>query len=177
MDLQPGEERVGSHLIRAHVATLGEGPRSSLDKPHIAAAGSQQLQPSKQKRDPIPQPEKQNGAWSSTNTLSDISAVLRSKNAGPYEITIDVIFESETTFRAVRDSPILSRERVSKALNIPEDEIIWLGFFEPALAFKVTIPRIRAGKKVAAGGFMENDIHGSQQHLGLATMRLMDIYL
>lgn len=85
---------------------------------------------------------------------------------------MDVIFESECTFRAIRESGILSPIKVAEALGIPESDIVWTGFFEPALAFKVTIPRFRGGKKASAGSFMENDIHGSQQHLGLSVLKL-----
>ncbi|TDZ35396.1 hypothetical protein CTRI78_v011492 [Colletotrichum trifolii] len=67
--------------------------------------------------------------------------------------------------------------RVAEALEISEQDIVWAGFFDPALAFKVTIPRLRGGKRAAAGSFMENDIHGSQQHLGLALLKLPDDFM
>lgn len=85
---------------------------------------------------------------------------------------MDVIFESESIFRAIRESELLSPINVAEALGISESDIVWAGFFEPALAFKVTIPRFRGGKKASAGSFMENDIHGSQQHLGLSVLKL-----
>ena len=33
--------------------------------------------------------------------LKDIAAVIRSKNAGPYELTLDVIFTDEAVFQKV----------------------------------------------------------------------------
>ena len=50
-----------------------------------------------------------------------------------------------------------------------------MGFYDPAKAFKVTIPRVRSSIKKAAGGFMENDVHGSQEHVGLATLKLPQV--
>lgn len=105
-------------------------------------------------------------------TLGDIASILRSKNAGPYEITFDVMFKSEEVFRSVQKSEILTKETIAHILGVSEAEIIWSGFFAPALAFKVTIPRKRRGQLVSAGGFMENDVHGSQQYQPLMNMKL-----
>ncbi|KAK8006592.1 hypothetical protein PG991_012889 [Apiospora marii] len=106
--------------------------------------------------------------------LGDIARVLRSKNAGPYEITLDVMFETEATYQAVKQSGLLAEDRVAAALGVSREHIVWRGFFDPARAFKVTIPRIRGGKLVPAGGFMEDDVHGTQQHLELFNLRLSD---
>ena len=85
---------------------------------------------------------------------------------------MDVVFKSKATYHWVKESNFLTPENVARSLGIAKEDIVWMGFFEPALAFKVTIPRFRAGKRVAAGGFMENDVHGSQQHIGLANLKL-----
>ncbi|KAK8107590.1 uncharacterized protein PG998_009603 [Apiospora kogelbergensis] len=106
--------------------------------------------------------------------LGDIARVLRSKNSGPYEITMDAMFESEATYRAVKQSGLLSEESVAATIGVSMEHIVWCGFFDPARAFKVTIPRIRGGKLVPAGGFMEDDVHGTQQHLELFNMKLPD---
>ncbi|KAK8086814.1 hypothetical protein PG994_001788 [Apiospora phragmitis] len=106
--------------------------------------------------------------------LGDITRVLRSKNAGPYEITLDAMFESEATYQTIKHSGLLSEESVAAALGVSRDHIVWCGFFDPARAFKVTIPRIRGGKLVPAGGYMEDDVHGTQQHLELFNMKLSD---
>ncbi|KAL8393801.1 hypothetical protein RB595_003522 [Gaeumannomyces hyphopodioides] len=110
-------------------------------------------------------------------TLFDLCQVLRSKNAGPYEITLDAIFASGDDYVRVRDSGVLSRQRVASALGVSETDIVWMGFWDAAAAFKVTIPRRRCrpggGKSIAAaGGFMEDDVHGSQEHLGLADIEV-----
>lgn len=112
-------------------------------------------------------------------TLFDLCQVLRSKNAGPYEITLDAIFASRDDYVRVRDSGLLSRQTVASALGVPEADIVWMGFWDPAAAFKVTIPRRRnrpgakkSGAAAAAGGFMEDDVHGSQEHLGLADIEI-----
>lgn len=112
----------------------------------------------------------------SPKILSDVSQILRSKNAGPYEITIDILFFTREIYNRIQKSGLLSSENVSEALKIAQEHIIWAGFFEPALAFKVTIPRFRGGKMTSAGSFMEDDVHGSQQHTGIAKLRLPESY-
>jgi hypothetical protein len=82
------------------------------------------------------------------------------------------MFASTEAYEAIKSSDLLSASNVAKAIGISEEDIIWIGFFDPAISFKVTTPRIRSGKKKSAGGFMENDIHGSQEHMGLASLRL-----
>ena len=42
-------------------------------------------------------------------TLYDIAKVIRSKNAGPFSITLDVLFDSETVYRKVKDSNLINR--------------------------------------------------------------------
>ncbi|KAI1759241.1 hypothetical protein GGR53DRAFT_165570 [Hypoxylon sp. FL1150] len=109
---------------------------------------------------------------SKPTTLGDLAKVVRSKNAGPYEITFDLIFESRDTYLKMKNSDLLSAKAIADAYNLLEGDIVWCGYFDPAQAFKATIPRIRAGKRTPGGSFMENDVHGSQQHLPLVNVKL-----
>ncbi|KAJ4149043.1 hypothetical protein NW754_000479 [Fusarium falciforme] len=170
MDLEPGEERLildnetpSSKAQQLHpTLLLGKASQvSEINFPNLhqnSPPRATRIQPTQPPREP--------------KTLSEVCRILRSKNAGPYEITIDAIFDSEADYQAIKSSGLLSPTNVSKALGISKEDIIWMGFFDPAMAFKVTIPRVRSGKKKSAGGFMESDIHGSQEHLGLANLKL-----
>ncbi len=105
-------------------------------------------------------------------TLGDIASVVRSKNAGPYEITLDVIFDDPVVYRRIKEGRLLPPERIAALYGIAVADIVWSGFFDPALAFKATIPRRRDGKPQSSGAFMENDVHGSQNHLPLLNLTL-----
>ena len=105
-------------------------------------------------------------------TLIDIAKVVRSKNAGPYEITLDVMFDDNAVYQTVKQSGLLSGEIIAKLYNIPVEAIVWCGFFDVALAFKATIPRQRGGKGACSGGFLESDVHGSQQYVPLMELEL-----
>ncbi|TQN69637.1 hypothetical protein CSHISOI_05817 [Colletotrichum shisoi] len=179
MDLEADEERLShpSRLVCSKVSVFGkaERARSQQDlKSHyeVFEPGHSTLSGKETSTSASASQESQSASSHPPETLSDISRVLRSKNAGPYEITMDVMFESQAVFDAVEASDLLSPANVAEALRVRPEDIVWSGFFAPALAFKVTIPRFRAGKMASAGSFMENDIHGSQQHLGLSGMKL-----
>lgn len=177
MELDEGEERLkaGRQLIRSSINMYGQGDQLTSDARF--RAGVAQLQ------DVYPIPEVSQAArgnhipnvMSNPVTLSDACRVLRSKNAGPFEITLDAIFVSKAAYQSVKASGLLSKERVAEVLGVAGKDIVWMGFSDPALAFKVTIPRFRAGKMRSAGGFMESDIHGSQQHTDLASIKLQSV--
>lgn len=107
-------------------------------------------------------------------TLIDVAKVIRSKNAGPYELTMDVVFDSPTVYNMVKESALLTPSVIASLYSISESEVIYCDFFDAALAFKATIPRKRNGRDVASGGYMENDVHGSQQYVRLMHVPLSD---
>lgn len=94
--------------------------------------------------------------------LYEISKVLRSKNSGPFELTMDVILDGEDTYNKVKKSGIITKELICQLYNINEEDISSLTFFDAALAFKVTIRR-----PVDSGSIGETDVYGSQQHAPL----------
>lgn len=186
MELEPGEETLapgnksngatkGAQLLHSSVAIRGMGRPLLPDDDFRSAIALRQdsfAQPPPDEATRVRKEDKPKAGIQPPEKLSDIAEILRSKNAGPYEITMDVVFDSEASFNFIKKSDLLSRENVARALQVSQEDIIWIGFYDPAIAFKVTIPRYRGGKKASAGSFMENDIHGSQQHLGLFKLKL-----
>lgn len=104
--------------------------------------------------------------------LGDLARV-RSKNAGPFEITYDAMFSSAAAYHLVKRSGLLTPKAVAAAVGLSDErDIVWEGFFDPALAYKVTAPRLRHGRRVASGSFMESDVHASQKYIGFLNMKL-----
>ncbi len=91
--------------------------------------------------------------------LSDIAKTIRSKNAGVDKITFDVIFADRDTYERVRDSGVLSREAVCRIFAIDAARISDHVAFDPALAIKFTIYRLRS-----SGSPGDADIFGAQQY-------------
>ncbi|MCE0763689.1 DUF4387 domain-containing protein [Pseudonocardia kujensis] len=102
-------------------------------------------------------------------TLAELATVVRSKNAGPYEITFDVLFDDPAVYARVRDSGVLTVARLAELYRAPESDIRICTFFEPALAFKFTI--LRRGFQ---GGPGERDTFGAAQHAPLLDIPIPD---
>lgn len=176
MELNVGEQHLTlgdeSALIRGRVTTFGRGQPADPDAEFRAQIAHLRDMLEPPASSPYVNKEVKFSRPQSPRRLTDLCQVVRSKNAGPFEITLDAVFLSEEEFKFAVDSGILTRETVAHALGIQSEDIVWMGFLEAALAFKVTIPRVRGGVRRAAGGFMENDVHGSQEHIGLANLEL-----
>ena len=93
--------------------------------------------------------------------LSEIASIVRSKNAGPFRVTLDILFSDAETYRRVCDSGAVTRESVAEAYGIPLDEVSSLFNVDMANAIKVTL------RRRAQGAFGERDMYGCQQHAPL----------
>lgn len=97
--------------------------------------------------------------------LGTLARFIRSKNAGPFELTFDIIFDDPVAYRRVESSQILSPSRVAEAFNCPVERIYEIVFFEPALAVKITMAR-----PVPSGDPRDSDVYGAQQHVPLLSI-------
>lgn len=61
--------------------------------------------------------------------LYDAAAVLRSKNSGPFEITVDALFDHAATYNKIKQSGVINKETISKLYNIAPEEITEIVFF------------------------------------------------
>ncbi len=90
--------------------------------------------------------------------LKEIAKACKSKNAGPFELTLDVMFDDLATFEKVRASGVINPALVARLYGVKESEVLFT-VYPPALAFKATIPR-----RIASGAIGDTDIYGAQQH-------------
>lgn len=99
--------------------------------------------------------------------LSNAAAVIRSKNAGPYELTLDIIFKSKGHFDAARSAQMFTREFVADLYGISPDDIFNVIHYEPARAIKITMRR-----HIPSGSFGDRDVYGAQQHAPLLSVNV-----
>ena len=97
-----------------------------------------------------------------SNKLGALASVIRSKNSGPYEITMDVMFDESTLYDRVKSSGVLSKSTIARLYDIDEFKIEVAMWWDPALAFKITIVR-----PMVSGSWGEIDVHSSCQHVPL----------
>jgi Domain of unknown function (DUF4387) len=88
--------------------------------------------------------------------LKDVCRFIRSKNAGPYWITVDLYFDA-AAYGAYAQAPALDVEALARAAGVAPGEI--RKFLVPDLhVVKITYPR-----RDPQGGVLERDLHGGQQ--------------
>ena len=91
--------------------------------------------------------------------LRDIASVIRSKNAGPFELTLDILLKDDETFELLRKANVINPSSIAKLYRIPESDVIGIVYFPNARAIKATIVR-----PCASGALQERDVYGAQQH-------------
>lgn len=98
--------------------------------------------------------------------LGQIAGLIRSKNAGPFMLTIDIMFESEKDFLQVVASGCLSRQRIGELYGVAATDIE-LYEYAPAYSIKLTLPR-----HVISGSPGDRDVYGGQQYGPLVTLEV-----
>jgi hypothetical protein len=100
--------------------------------------------------------------------LSDLTSVLRSKNAGALLCTLDIMFEEESTYHKVRDSGVLTPGYIAELYGLSDNEVSIIPY-DVAYAIKITIPRLHK-----SGDPDDSDIYGAQQHAPLLDIDIPD---
>jgi hypothetical protein len=98
--------------------------------------------------------------------LRDVAKVIRSKNAGPLQLTLDILFPSAEPFALALRSPALTAEAVAKLYGV-EPQHVRVIPFAPAHALKIVLDR-----PVVAGNPGDRDVYGAQQHGPLLELEL-----
>ncbi|MCR4408710.1 MAG: DUF4387 domain-containing protein [Candidatus Saccharicenans sp.] len=94
--------------------------------------------------------------------ILQVARVIRSKNSGPFELTLDIMFKERRYFDLFREKNIITARKIARLYRIPESDVLKIVYFEPSQAIKVTIKR-----KIPSGAPGDSDIYGAQQHVPL----------
>ncbi len=99
-------------------------------------------------------------------TVEDAAAYVRSKNAGPFWVTIDVICSEAAAYEELSRSTALSPESVAKLYGIDPSEVHV--FHSPQLkVVKISFPRT-----VPQGSARDRDCHAGQYFVALLALPL-----
>ncbi|MFC0111727.1 DUF4387 domain-containing protein [Kibdelosporangium aridum] len=97
-------------------------------------------------------------------TLADLAIEVRSKNAGPFWVTMELFMRDAEGYRIAADESFLN-ERVIADLYRVEEKTVQM-FRIPSLnVVKISFPR-----PVSQGSLRDRDIHAGQHHVPLARM-------
>ena len=98
--------------------------------------------------------------------LYELAKLVRSKNAGPFTLTIDVMFDDRATYERVRDSGALTAEVVARRYQLPIEHVQFFTH-DAALALKISFPRT-----IVSGSRGDTDVYGGQFHSPLVDIEI-----
>ena len=98
--------------------------------------------------------------------LRELAQVVRSKNAGPSLLTLDLFMRDEAAYERAGASPALTPQAVAALYGVPSQSV--QRHLLPQLrAIKFSLPRA-----VCAGTPGDGDLYGAQQHAPLLELML-----
>jgi len=90
--------------------------------------------------------------------LWQLTKLIRSKNAGPFELTFDIMFKDEAGFRRVVDGGKLSADLIAQLYKVDLKQVRYF-VVAPLLTIKISIPR-----PIFSGDVNDTDVYGGQFH-------------
>ncbi|KAI0153664.1 hypothetical protein BJ166DRAFT_627574 [Pestalotiopsis sp. NC0098] len=160
IDLEPGEETSLFPLTTTVIQSQSDSERP-VEPEHLTSAQRQELAA----QVPVEVPTKK--VPRSEVAMLDIAKVVRSKNSGPFELTLDIMFDNIESYQRVKDANILTNDVIRNLYRVQDEDIITNMYFDPAMAWKCTLKR-----PWAQGSVGERDTLGTQQHAPLLSLRV-----
>ena len=99
--------------------------------------------------------------------LDSLARVIRSKNATPFLLTLDIFFENNESYERVKKSKALNKERLASLYHVPLDYVKDIFFIDSALAVKMVML-----KKTPSGDPGFADIYANQQNIPLLDIEI-----
>ena len=76
-----------------------------------------------------------------TKNICDLARTVRSKNAGSFMITLEIIFDERAVYEKVKAIGAVDQDAIAKAYNLPKDGILDFMYFDPGMGIKANIRR------------------------------------
>ena len=100
------------------------------------------------------------------DTLQDVAIEIRSKNAGPFWVTMELFLRDTAAYAIAADPAFLDEEVIGRLYGVPAAGVRI--FRVPSLnVVKISFPR-----PAAQGSLRDRDIHAGQHHVPLAVLPL-----
>jgi hypothetical protein len=98
--------------------------------------------------------------------LTELASVIRSKNAGPLHVTLDLMFPGLEAYERAVASPQLSADAVARLYGVAPATVNVIPY-PAAFAIKIVLDR-----PIVAGTPGDRDVYGAQQHKPLLGIEL-----
>ncbi|MDO4990275.1 MAG: DUF4387 domain-containing protein [Eubacteriales bacterium] len=99
-------------------------------------------------------------------TIGETAYYVRSKNAGPFWVTVDIFCGDKEVFEKISASKSVSKEKVAEVYGVRSEEVKI--FYIPNLnVIKISYPRL-----VPQGQKYERDMHAGQQYVQISELEM-----
>lgn len=99
-------------------------------------------------------------------TIADLAHEVRSKNAGPFWVTMELFMKDDDGYRIVADESFVNEGLIADLYRVEESSIQL--FRIPSLnVVKISFPR-----PVSQGSLRDRDMHAGQHHVPLALVEV-----
>ena len=97
----------------------------------------------------------------SMTTLGQLAKLIRSKNAGPFWITFDVMFATDADYQRAVAAEVITQNWIAETYNVKAEDIVLVNL-DAARAIKFSFPRLHP-----QGDPGETDMYSGQQYAPL----------
>jgi hypothetical protein len=98
--------------------------------------------------------------------ISELAQYVRSKNAGPFWVTLEIFCDNDEAYQRIKNSPAIAPEKVA-ALYGAKASMIKSFFIDNLRVIKFSYPR-----PMPSGHKYENDMHAGQQYIRIAELEV-----
>ena len=99
-------------------------------------------------------------------TVGDLATLVRSKNAGPFWLTLEIFCDSDAAYSEVAAPGVITPQRIAGVYGTDPDSVRI--FRLPQLrVVKISLPR-----PTTQGAIADRDMHAGQQHVPLTRLRI-----
>ena len=98
--------------------------------------------------------------------LKEVCRYVRSKNAGPFWVTVDLFFDSADSYRQYHADPAISAESIATVYGV---DAVHVKRFEVK---SLNMVKISYPRTTPQGGVLERDMHSGQQFVLLLELQL-----
>jgi hypothetical protein len=99
-------------------------------------------------------------------TIRDYTTTFRTRNAGAFLVSLDIVFATPELYQQWRDSGVINAESVATRMKVDPD-VVRIIDYPAASAIKITMPR-----RTVAGDPADTDLDSAAQFVPLLDLEL-----
>jgi hypothetical protein len=97
-------------------------------------------------------------------TVGDLATLVRSKNAGPFWLTLDIFCDNDTAYDTIAAADVITPRRIA-AIYDSDPNSIRIFRLPQLRVVKISLPR-----PTIQGAIADRDMHAGQQHVPLSLL-------